>query len=124
MHGRLSSLLLCSCLALSCTGATEPWSYLGQWAGTNEQLGATTLRIDIATADSVSGRVAWTGTTSFGVGVAGDFFQGQLYPDSLAFDLQLGPERGFTQIHGRVTRVGNGVSLVLVGYGSVALVRS
>ena len=125
MKARLFVLALASCLAVACSSATEPWSYLGQWTGTSAQLGTVTLRIDLATADSVAGRLTFTGSgTGFGgLGLTAAFTGGRLHPDSLVFDIQQPAQLGFAQFHGRVTRLGDGVFFVLVGYDSLALAR-
>ena len=114
------TLLAVSVPAFACGGSTGPsFSYVGEWVGQAQSVGSqylhADLRIDSASATSVSGFMllgADLSSMPTQCGAAtqgGPFNQGQLYSDSLVF-IVVGPP-GTGQLRYRVKRVGDKLSL-------------
>jgi hypothetical protein len=123
MNTRFAALVTTCVLSSACGESTAPapWSYVGEWAG--QAVGSNIdLRIDAATAQSVSGRFAASANLSTGgcgsAAARDSLRQGQLYPDSLVFYIPTAAGASPSQLRCRAVRFGNGVSLA-IGAGVV-----
>lgn len=125
MTKHLPTVLATCFLALACSGTTSPSgsTYVGEWVGSKPYAGSSyihvDLRIDTATATSVTGMIVdgenfSAANLPCGSATGGaSFSQGQLYPDSLVFFLvcAVGTYCAPTVIRYRAKPAGNGLSL-------------